>query len=73
MAKKTNKWMTITMGVFMLLLAFIVGGMFISGSTTGNVVLKYVPAVVHPIVGWLIVAIAGILGVLGVYRLVTKM
>ena len=71
MAKKFD-WKVTAMGTFTLLTAFIVGGLFISKATTGNVVLGYVPAVVHPIVGWVIVVVAAVLGVMGAYSLVRK-
>lgn len=72
MAKEKNQWKAPLMGVFALLTAFIIGGLFINGSTTGNVVLGYVPGAVHPIVGWIIVIAAAVFGVMGAYKLVRK-
>ena len=71
MAKKID-WKTPALGAFSLVTAFIIGGMFVNKTTTGNVVLGYVPSAVHPIVGWAIIVVASFLGIMGAYKLVTK-
>lgn len=67
------KQVATAVNLLLLLTAFIVGGMFISGSTTGNVVLGYVPAVIHPIVGYLIVIVAALLAIMGIWGYVKKL
>lgn len=70
--KSNNKWLAAALGFSSLVTAFIIGGMFIQKTTTGNVVLQYVPSAIHPVIGWGIVLVAGVLGITGVWKMVKK-
>lgn len=50
----TWKWVT---SIITLLTLLVLGGLFASKTTTTLAVLKYIPSVVHPVVGWILIAL----------------
>jgi|GEM_PF-5300650 len=48
------KWGT---SILALITSLIIGGLFAVKTTVGLPILKYIPAFVHPIVGWALIAI----------------
>lgn len=57
MVKK--KLMNIVDMVLALLVSLAVAGLFLNGTTLANPILGWIPAIVHTIVGWALVVIAG--------------
>jgi hypothetical protein len=50
----TWKWITTTITLLTLL---VLGGLFASKTTTSLAVLKYIPSLIHPVVGWILIAL----------------
>lgn len=48
------KWTT---SIITLLMSLVFGGLFVIKTTTTLPLLKYIPAMIHPIVGWTLIAI----------------
>ena len=55
MAKKFWKWIN---ELVILLSTFAVGGLFVSGTTLGFVILSIIPEIIHTIAGWGIMILA---------------
>ncbi len=59
MDTKTKVWKWVT-SVIALITLLALGGLFVSKLTIGFPLLKYIPAIVHPWVGWILIAIGSI-------------
>jgi hypothetical protein len=70
--RKENKWKVVLTETIALLGGLAVGGLFVGKTTTGFAVLNYVPAPVHPIVGWIIIGATAIFGGMALWKAVTK-
>lgn len=53
---KTATWKWIT-SIITLLTLLVLGGLFASKMTTTLAILRYIPSVIHPVVGWILIAI----------------
>ena len=63
------KWTT---SIIALLTLLVLGGLFVSKTTITLAVLKYIPAVVHPIFGWILIAIGIIQFIIVLVLAITK-
>ena len=63
------KW---TMSVITLLTLLVFGGLFVSKTTTTLALLKYIPSLVHPILGWILIALGLIQFIIVLVLAITK-
>jgi len=57
---KTKKYIEFVMWVVGIVTSLGIGGLFIGGGFQNTILLSWAPAIIHTIVGWLIVASAGL-------------
>lgn len=55
---KKKKWFNFLMTLATLLTAIAIAGLFLDGTTLTNPILGFIPATVHTIVGWGLIALA---------------
>ena len=57
MTKTGKKLLNFIMGLIAVLISLAIGGAFVSGLFTSVVILKYLPLIIHQIVGWIIIVL----------------
>lgn len=53
--KKTGKIANALAIILMAIVGIAIGGLFVNGTFLSVVILKYLPEIIHTIVGWLII------------------
>lgn len=65
---KYKKWTNVLLMIVGIIALIGIGGLFINGSFLNVVILKYLPLIVHQVVGWVMIAGAVLSGLFSILK-----
>ena len=68
MSKKTKGLIGAVMWIIGLLITLVIAGLFLDGTSQSNVLLKYLPAIVHTFAGWILIASVVLTLIMAIYK-----